>query len=64
MVAHNLPYAACTLYHEFSQANLGNEAIELFEAAIQWGICTAQPTVATWCQTFERYMRAPKQTDT
>ena len=50
MVAHNLPYAGCTLYHEFSQANLGNEAIELFEAAIQWGICTAQPTVATWCQ--------------
>ena len=27
-----------------------HEAIELFETAIQWGMCTAQPTVATWCQ--------------
>ena len=33
-----------------------HEAIELFETAIQWGMCTAQPTVATWCQTFERFM--------
>ena len=50
MEAHNLPYAACTLYHEFSQANLGNEATALFESVIKRRKCTAQPTVAAWCQ--------------
>ena len=57
VVAHNLPHAGCTLYHELSQANLGDEAIALFEGAIQRGKCTAQPTVAAWCQTTKMHRK-------